>query len=203
MNVLMFWSGVLKFVSENDLYIRMCPWPHAWKSTLTDLSKLCLSNCSLHMQRKDVLDRAQLKSPQVFSALAELPPPAVVTATGRAGPRLQRLDHFHANTEGKESDEAMERLRKDRKTAFNLVDLCPEYSYKNHSGFSLSRRRFLEGKCLVSYVTVCSSLNVAVCTWACMERSWKPHLHKKPTVVTLIFSLTLLPALTCATEFTL
>lgn len=69
----MFWSGVLKFVSENDLYIRMCPWPHAWKSTLTDLSKLCLSNCSLQMRRKDVLDRAQLKSPQVCWPSCHLP----------------------------------------------------------------------------------------------------------------------------------
>ena len=36
----------------------MCPWPHAWKSTLTALSKLCLSNCSLHMGRRDVLEHS-------------------------------------------------------------------------------------------------------------------------------------------------
>lgn len=47
----MFWSRGLKRVNENDLYIRMCPWLHAWKSTLAELSKLCLVNCSLHNWR--------------------------------------------------------------------------------------------------------------------------------------------------------
>ena len=88
---------------------------------------------------------AQLKSPQGFPALAEPLPPAAVTATGQASPRLQtweKQDQFHSNAEGKESDEAMERLRKDRKTAFSLMDFCPDYSYKNHRGVSLSRRSF-------------------------------------------------------------
>jgi len=110
--------------------------------------------------------RAELESLWGFSTLAELPPPVAVTATRRASPVLQtweRQDQFHSNAEGKESDEAMERLRKDRKAAFNLMDLCPECSYKNHSGFSPSRS-FLEGKFLLSYVTMRSSLSVAICT---------------------------------------
>lgn len=37
-----------------------------------------------------------------------------------------------------------------RKAAFNLMDLCPEYTYKNHSRFSFSRRSFLEGVWLVT-----------------------------------------------------
>lgn len=53
----MFWSGELNFFSENDL-IGMCPWPHAWKSTLTELSKQCLLNCSWHMRRRDVLEHS-------------------------------------------------------------------------------------------------------------------------------------------------
>lgn len=63
--------------------------------------------------------------------LAKLLPPTAVTATGSASHRLQtweRQDHFHSNTEGKESDEAMQRLKKDRKAAFNSMGLCLEYS---------------------------------------------------------------------------
>lgn len=47
----MFWSRDLRLVNENDVYNRMCPWLHAWKSTLTELSKLCLVNWSLHKWR--------------------------------------------------------------------------------------------------------------------------------------------------------
>lgn len=67
-----------------------------------------------------------------------------------------------------------------RKAAFNLMDLCPEYTYKNHSRFSFSRRSVFGG-CLVSYIIMCNSLSVAICTWACMTWSRKPHPHtKKP-----------------------
>lgn len=107
---------------------------------------------------------AQLKHPQGFSTLAKLSPPSAVTATGWASPGLQtweRKDQFHSNIESKESDGAM--------------DLCPKYSYKNHSGFSLSRRFF--GGCFVSYVAMCNSLSVAICTWACTAWSRKPHPH--------------------------
>lgn len=105
------------------------------------------------------------------------------SVTSQASPRLQtweRQDQFHSNAKVKQSDEATESLMKDRKAAFNLIDFCPEYSYKNHSRFSLSRRSFLEGKCLVSYVAGLSSLSVAICAWTCMAWSWTPHPHTKP-----------------------
>lgn len=88
------------------------------------------------------------------------------SVTSQASPRPQtweRQDQFHFNAKVKESDEAMESLMKGRKAAFNLKDFCPECSYKNHSRFSLSRRSFLEDKCLVSCVTGWSSLRVAIC----------------------------------------
>lgn len=106
----------------------------------------------LELQLAHVLEHSQ--NPRGVSS--HCPSYGHSSVTSQASPRLQTWegqDQFHSNAKVKVSDEATESLKKNRRAAFNLMDFCPEYSYKNHSGFSLSRRSFQEGKCLVSHVT--------------------------------------------------
>lgn len=59
----------------------------------------------LQLQVKERRGGAQLKSPQGFSTLAKVLPPAAATATGLVSPGLQtwkRQDQFHSDAEGEE-----------------------------------------------------------------------------------------------------
>lgn len=163
----MFCSRDLSFLGGNDPRIRMCSWPHAWKSTLTQLAKLCLSNCS---PCREVLEPSWAKSLWGFLVLAMLQSP---TATSRASPVLQpwkRQEKFYSSIQGKESDGAMGRLRKRRKAALIWWSSALWKATKSQRVFPL--QEILEG---IGYVTICSSLSVAACTRTCILYSWKPH----------------------------
>lgn len=124
-----------KWLVHQDVPFASCVEPHPHR---------VVQIVPLELQLAHVLEHSQ--NPHGVSS--HCPSQCHSSVTSQASPRPQtweRQDHFHSNAKVKESDEATESLKKNRKAAFNLMDFCPEYSYKKSQRVFSFQEKFFGG----------------------------------------------------------